>query len=208
MAALRLIDALPDFGTPSSPRGLDRPAPGAVAPEAPAPSAPSVDELIKAEVAQAEQALAMRLSVEHEAALLAERQRHEAEIARVEAALGEQAGLAIAARLDQIEGVVGQHASAAVARILGGVLSENVLKRSVEALARTVAASIRDTESIRIEVRAPQFLFEALSTALAGQVANLHHTEAEGFDLSVALDGTVMETRLTEWSAVLSGILQ
>ncbi|MBS3650340.1 hypothetical protein KEU06_17125 [Pseudaminobacter sp. 19-2017] len=208
MAALRLIDALPDFGAPSPSEGVHDAAPGPAVPNALAPSGPSTDELIRAAVERAEQEVAMRLSVEHEATLLAERQRHEAEIAQMQATLGEQAGVTISARLDELGREASQHASAAVARILSGVLSENLLERSVEALGRSVAAAIQDSEAIRVEVRAPQFLFEALSKALAGRAANLHHIESEGFDLSVSLDGTVMETRLSEWSATLSRILE
>ena len=208
MAALRLIDALPDFGTPSSSEVLHDAALGPAVSETPAPPGPSPDELIRAAVERAEQDLAVRLSVEHEAALLAERQQHEAEVARMQATLGEQAGLRISERLDEIAHQASQHASAAAARILSSVLSENLLERSIEALARSVAAAIQDSDAIRIEVRAPQFLFEALGKALADRAANLHHIDAEGFDVSVSLDGTVMETRLSEWSATLSRILE
>ena len=209
MAALRLIDALTDFGAPEQPgRGEPAHSHGAPAPAPPEPPGPDIGELIRTELARAEQALEMRLSVEHEAALLTERQRHADEVARIERSLGEQAGLAISHRMAEIERSVGEHASAAVARILCGILGENLLKRSVEGLAQSIAAAIRDNEAIRIEVRAPQSLFEELSKALPGRVANLHHIDGDGFDLSVAIDGTVLETRLSEWSVILTEILE
>ena len=208
MSALRLIDALPDFGAPSPARSLHVAGASTLAPEVPAPSGPTLEELVRAAVEKAEQDLAMRLSVEHEAALLAERQQHETELANMQVALGEQAGANISARLDQIAREASQHASAAVARILGGVLSDTLLERSIAALARSIDAGLQESEAVRIEVRAPQFLFEALSKALAGRAASLHHIEADGLDLSVSLDGTVMETRLSEWSATLSRILE
>ncbi|MDQ6433725.1 hypothetical protein RB623_06630 [Mesorhizobium sp. LHD-90] len=207
MAALRLIDALPDFGAPAAP------APGtprAPAPPSPAPQPPQVDvdAIVRAEVERAEQALAMRLAVEHEAALLAERRTHAEEIEALSHRLGEDAATAIATRLTELERGVGEHVSATVARILGGVLADDLRRRSIESLARSIDAALRDADSLRIEVRGPRSLFEGLSQALAGRAANLHHIETDGFDLSVAIDGAVFETRLGEWSGVLSEILE
>lgn len=208
MTALRLIDALPDFGTPA--RGDARPLPLAAArpPEQAAPEpVPDIAEIVRAEVALAEQGLAARLAAEHEAALLAERQRHADEIEALNKAFGAEAGALVFERLAGIEREIGEHVSATVARLIGGVLSDDLQKRSIDGLARAIHAALGDDEAVRIEVRGPQSLFAGLATALAGRAANLHHVEAERFDLSVTVDGTVIETRLSEWSAVLSEIL-
>jgi hypothetical protein len=204
MAALRLIDALPDFGTPARP---DASTPATTAVTSPPAPQINVAEIVRAEVERAEQAIMMRLTVEHEAALLAEQQRHQEAVEALAQKLGGEAGEAISARFAELERGVGEHVSEVVARLLGGVLSENLRQRSLESLARSIEAAIRDAESIRIEVRGPQSLFAGLSTVLTERAANLHHVEAEGFDLSVIIDGTVFETRLSEWSAVLSEIL-
>ncbi|WP_442582372.1 hypothetical protein ACSBOB_10670 [Mesorhizobium sp. ASY16-5R] len=204
MAALRLIDALPDFGTPLR---TDMRAVASPATVAPPPSPVDVGEIVRAEVERAEQSVMMRLTVEHEAALLAEQQRHQESAEALVRKLGEETGGAITTRFAELERSVGEHVSEVVARLLGGVLSDNLRQRSLQSLARSIEAAIRDTESLRIDVRGPQSLFAGLSAVLPERAANLHHVEAEGFDLSVTLDGTVFETRLAEWSAVLSEIL-
>lgn len=204
MAALRLIDALPDFGTPARP---DARAATPAAVSAPPPPQVNIAEIVRAEVERAEQAIMMRLTVEHEAALLAEQQRHQEAVEALAQKLGGEAGTMVSARFVELERGVGKHVSEVVARLLGGVLSENLRQRSLESLARSIEGAIRDTESIRIEVRGPQSLFAGLSAVLTERAANLHHVEADGFDLSVTIDGTVFETRLSEWSAVLSEIL-
>ena len=203
MAALRLIDALPDFGTPA------RTDARATTPTAVTPPPPQVNvaEIVRAEVERAEQAMMMRLTVAHEAALLAEQQRHQEAVEALAQKLGGEAGAAVSARFAELERGVSEHVSEVVARLLGGVLSDNLRQRSLESLARSIRNAIRDTESLRIEVRGPQSLFAGLSAVLAERAANLHHVEAEGFDLSVTIDGTVFETRVSEWSAVLSEIL-
>jgi hypothetical protein len=204
MAALRLIDALPDFGSPARTDVRVMASPAAIAPP---PPPVDIAEIVRAEVERAEQSLMMRLTVEHEAALLAEQQRHQETVEALARKLGEEAGGAITTRFAELECGVGEHVSEVVARLLGGILSDNLRQRSLESLARSIEAAIRDTESLRIDVRGPQSLFAGLSAVLPERAANLHHVEAEGFDLSVTLDGTVFETRLSEWSAVLSEIL-
>lgn len=208
MAALKLIDALPDFGpAPGQQRPGQPQAAGPAHAAAPAAPPPDIGAIVRAEVAQAESALAMRLSVEHETALLAERQQQAEAAEAMLRRLGEEAGTSIAEKLAAVERGVGEHVSATVARLLGGILSEDLQKRSIDSLARLIVAAVGDAEAIRIEVRAPQSLFSGLSAALAGHAASLHHIETEAFDLSVTIDGTVFETRLSEWSAVLSEIL-
>ena len=39
-------------------------------------------------------------------------------------------------------------------------------------------------------------------------LGNFGYIEAPGFDLSVTIDGNLFETRLSEWSAILSEILE
>jgi hypothetical protein len=208
MAALRLIDALPDFGAPvhaereaRTPDTVHRPA------SPPQPPAVDIEGMIRAAVARAEEALAARLAAEHEAALQAERKRYAEELQALARSFGDEAGATIAARLAEIERGVGEHVSAAVARLLGGILSGDLQRRSLDSLAKAIAAAVDDADAVRIEVRGPQSLFSGLSTALAGHAASLHHVEADGFDLSVTIDGTVFETRLSEWSAILSEVL-
>jgi hypothetical protein len=205
MATVRLFDALPDFATQRPRLAADNHAPPARG-EAPTPQ-PDIGAIVRNEVARAEQALAHRLTEEHEAALLAERERHDRNIAAQAQQLGDIASQMIAARFGSMEAEVVDHVTAAVARIVGGVLSEDLQRRSIETLARSVRSAIADRETIRIEVRGPQSLFEALAASLPERVGSIDYIEGSGFDLTVRVDGNLFETRLSEWSAALSEIL-
>ncbi|TIU24661.1 MAG: hypothetical protein E5W38_30465, partial [Mesorhizobium sp.] len=86
-------------------------------------------------------------------------------------------------------------------------VSDDLQKRSLDALTRTIGAAVADSEAVRIGVRGPLSLFEPLKAALGDRAANLDFTEAPGFDLTVTIDETVFETRIAEWSASLSEVL-
>jgi hypothetical protein len=210
MAALALFDVLTDFGKRPQRTGAPQPAvaePGAPLFSAPAAPPPDLSEIIATEVARAELALEQRLALAHEAALEAERQAHAAEIETLMRRFGEEAGQAITARVAEMEGRLGDLATSATARMLGGFLSEELARRSLDALARAVRAAIGDAEAVRIQVRGPQSLFETLQAALGDRAASFDYIEAPGLDLTVSIDGNLFETRLSEWSGAMQEIL-
>lgn len=211
MSAVALFDLLQDFGKrpPRAGEAASASAPRdrTIAEFAASPPEPDPSELIAAEVARAEAALAEQLANEHAAALEAERELHAAEIDALTRRLGEEAGAAIAARLAEMEARVSELATTATARIVSGLLSAEVQKRSLESLARAIRAAAADTQAVRINVSGPQALFEALCATAPEHAANLDHVEAPGFDLTVAIDEDIFETRISEWSAAISEIL-
>ncbi len=208
MATARLFDALPDFATPRPRLAADNQvAPPVARAEARAPQA-DVGDIVRTEVARAERALGERLAKEHEAALQAERDRFAHGMSAQAEQLGEIASQMIAARFGSMEAEVVDHVTSAVARIVGGILSEDLQKRSIDSLARSVRSAIADRDTIRIEVRGPQSLFTALEAALPDRVGSIDYLESDGFDLTVKIDGNLFETRLSEWSAALSEILR
>ncbi|RVD51173.1 hypothetical protein EN750_31140, partial [Mesorhizobium sp. M7A.F.Ca.ET.027.03.2.1] len=97
--------------------------------------------------------------------------------------------------------------AATVARIIGGIVSDDLQKRSIEALAGAIREAVGDAEAVRIVVRGPLSMFETLKASLGPGAANLDFVEAPGFDLTVAIDEAVFETRMAEWSTVLSEVL-
>ena len=212
MRALALSDFLPDFAArlhhPDDPEA-DREQPQKLQ-ETPAPVAQpktDLDALIRDEVAKAEAQVTERLSAIYEATLQAERENHAAELDRVRAELGSKAGAAISSRLDEMETEVGLLATSLTARIISGLLTEDIQKRSLESLSRSILDAMHDREAVRIQVRGPQSLFEPLRTALGERAGNLQFIETPGFDLTVSIDGNLFETRLSEWSSALSGAL-
>lgn len=201
MAALALFEALPDFGRRNGTVQQQ------VAPAPPAAPQIDVDSIVRAEVVLAEAALTARLNEAAEAALAAERETHAAEVERLQRQAGAMAAELISARLGGMEARLAELASAGAARILGSFLSDELQRRSIDSLAATVAAAVADRDVARIEVRGPQFLFEALGAELGDEAGRLRYVEAPGFDLLVSVDGDLFETRLAEWSTALSDIL-
>lgn len=206
MTAPALFDVLKDFGT--RPPAAAAAFSAQVHVEPSAPPQPSVEEIVRAEVARAEAAMEERLALAHAAELDALRQEHAAQVDDIFRAIGETAGETIALRLGEMEDRIGHQAATAAARILGSFLSDELQKRSMESLARSIRAAVEERESFRIDIRGPQSLYEALRKALGDQAGNFGYVEAPGFDLSVSIDGNLFETRLSEWSAVLSEILE
>lgn len=208
MPSAALFDLLPDFGARAQ-RGGARPQAAAEPqsrPETPAPQA-DIGTLIAEAVADAETALEARLAGVHQAALDAERQANADEAKAFFDSFGGDLGKAVTDRIDAMEARVSELVGATVGRIIGGIVSDDLQKRSLEVLARTIREAVADTDAVRIAVRGPQSLFETLKASLGPRAAQLDFTEAPGFDLTVAIDETVFETRIAEWSASLSEVL-
>lgn len=205
MASTALFDLLPDFGA-ALPHGS---APAAERRSMPHPAAPAIDleAAIARAVAEAEAALEERLALAHEEAIEAERRKNAEEAQAFLASLGEDVGKTIAERIDRMEADVTELVGAAVTRIIGNLLAGDLRQRSLEALARTVSASIDDTDAVRINVRGPQSMFEALRAALGHHAEHLDFAEASGFDLTVTIDDAVFETRMAEWAGALTEVL-
>jgi hypothetical protein len=210
MSVLALVDVLPDFG--AAPRA---PAPSArvavQAPEVP-PQMPDLSRNLEAEriaaaVAQAEAALAERLNAEHAEERAAQEARHALELQQLQTELGEQAGRAIADGFAELESNVVARTSSVVARILAVSLTEDVKRGAIEELRRSIVAAIGDREAVRIRVRGPVSLFEALKLGLERFAEQVEFSESAGFDLAVSVDNTLFETRMAEWSSALSEVL-
>ncbi|MDX8530394.1 hypothetical protein RFM41_01420 [Mesorhizobium sp. VK25A] len=207
MASAALFDLLPDFGSRTSAASQapkDRDAQHK--PAAPVPQA-DIGALIAEAVADAEAALEARLALSHQAALEAERQANDDAAKAFLESFGGDLGTAVATRIEAMERRVAELAGATVARIVSGLLSDDLQERSLAALSQTISAAVADGEAVRIGVRGPLSLFEPLKAALGTRAANLDFTEAPGFDLTVTIDETVFETRIAEWSASLSEVL-
>jgi hypothetical protein len=208
MASAALFDLLPDFGSRTPHAGQPPKDRGDVQhmPAAPAPQA-DIGALIAEAVADAEAALEARLALSHQAALDAERQANDEAAKAFLESFGGDLGAAVATRIDAMEQRVAELAGATVARIVGGLLADDLQQRSLQALSQAIGAAVADSEAVRIGVRGPLSLFEPLKAALGSRAANLDFAEAPGFDLTVTIDETVFETRIAEWSASLSEVL-
>ena len=191
MASAALFDLLPDFGAAST-RAMAPVAGRDCAPPQASEPPIDIDAMVARAVAEAEAALEQRLAEAHETELEMLRQAHAAEARAFLESLGEDVGKTIATRVDEMEAHVADRLGEAVARIVGNLLGQDLLKRSLDAL----AASIRES-----------LVFEALSTALGPYGAHLDFVEAPGFDLTVTIDDAVLETRMAEWAGLFTEVL-
>ncbi len=213
MAAPALADVLEDFGhrRPMAPDVVafdfaDMPAlsDAAFHTDDPAASGPDVEELIRIEVEKAERELTERLAAEHEAALIAERERHAADIEALERQFGEAMGTTVATEMTALRETVTTLVSAVTARILGPILTADVQRRAVDALAAAVRAAMQDDESIRVKVSGSPALYEGLRDAVGEETAHFFDfSESPAADLTVRIDERVFETRLSEWSTAM-----
>lgn len=204
-----LFDLLPDFGA-IAPKAAKAARNGAFAPpESVEPAVPEYDlgALIAEAVAEAETALALRLNEAHQAEISTLQAAHLAEKTTFLDTLGGDVGKAVATHMTEMEQRVATLTATVVARLLSGHLSEDLQRRSLEALAGTLSDAMRDDEAVRIQIRGPALLFGALQAALGALAGNLDFTEADGFDLTVTIDDVVFETRMAEWSTALSEVL-
>ncbi|TGU59055.1 hypothetical protein EN790_33640, partial [Mesorhizobium sp. M2D.F.Ca.ET.147.01.1.1] len=157
----------------------------------PDPPQADIGALIAEAVADAEAALEARLTAAHAAALEAERQANDDAAKAFLESFGGDLGATVKTRIDALEERVAELTGVTIARIIGGIVSDDLQNRSLDALARTINAAIADSEAVRIGVRGPLSLFEPLKAALGDRAANLDFTEAPGFDLTVTIDETV-----------------
>ncbi|MVA95708.1 hypothetical protein GN330_00385 [Nitratireductor sp. CAU 1489] len=212
MANLSLADILVDFGKRDEPAPFETPMPDfdmplGIEPMPPEPDLPDVDALIAEAVEKAVAEATARLDADHAAALEAERERHVAEVETLQAGLGEDLGAKIRESFDATEKRLLDLTAEVVTRVLGPVLAEDLQRRSVSRLAEIIRTSVRDAETTKIRVHGPMSLYQALEDALGEQARLLEFTESNGLDLSVVLDGSVYETRLSEWSVSAAEVL-
>ncbi|WP_292897020.1 hypothetical protein [Nitratireductor sp.] len=212
-SGLSLFDVLPDFGTPAPPVSsrraesshfdslIERPEPPAR--EAVPPLQTQVDEMIAA----AEAALAEKLAHEHAVALQQERQRHAEELDALRNQMGEAVGQAIETRFAALENDLVALTSQATSRILSSVLTEDLQKRSIAELERVIRSAVDDRESLRIRASGSPALWESLKAGLGEKARHVDFAEAPGFDISISVDEELFETRLTEWSETLAGLI-
>jgi hypothetical protein len=208
MTGLALSDALPDFGS----RARAAPVAPAAKPESfmeALPATPAVDvaATVAEAVAKAEAAVADQLSAIYEATLQAERDNHASERDQLSRSLGLEAAALIETRFAEMQRQLVDLTTTAAARILGGVLTDAMQKRAIDALAAIIADAVRDSDAVRIRVHGPQSLFEALSAALGELAPNIAFTEQPSLDLTVGIDSNLYETRLAEWSAAVAGVV-
>lgn len=207
MAALALENLLQDFGrvTRATDRGSEPATLAALVSTRSEP--PLTQEMLDAAIAKAEAVLRDRMTAEHEAAMTLETQRHAGETAELNARLGEQSGTMIAERMREMEETVTALAASAAARILALHLTAEIQQRMIEELGQAIRDALGDSDAVRIRVRGPLSLYEALIASIGDLSKHVEYTELPGFDLSASIDDSLFETRLADWADALAEVL-
>ncbi len=126
--------------------------------------------------------------------LAAERERWSAEQG---AALGQMITTALA---DIEQGISEQ-----VGRILMPLLGEEARKRAVMLLAQSLGGMLGKGDYAKVTISGPQDLLSAVEDRLGTAHAGVTFVAAEGCDLSVVADTTILETRIRAWADAIEG---
>lgn len=169
----------------------------------PAPP-PDIDAIVAEAVAKAETSLAERLEAEFAERLDARDKAHAEELERLQREAGEATGMRIADEFAALEKRLSAYTSDVVARLLAPVLTEDLQRKAVASLGAVIDAAIRDSGAVRIRVRGPLSLFEMLEARLGEHSGRIEFTETQELDLQVAVDESLYETRLSDWSQSLA----
>lgn len=197
------VDNAFDFDFPEQPFVMPEPEPD---------PGPDTETLIAEAVAEAvSNALAeqaARLEAEAEAALLAERERHASEIAALQAAMGAECGDKLGAEMTGLEERLVDLTTSVTARILAPVLGADLQRRAVASLDATIREALRESGAVRIRVRGPMSLTEALERSLGDHAARIEFTQGDGLDVTMGIEESLFETKLGEWAVSVSEILE
>lgn len=210
--ALALIDVLPDFSAPapSLPELPEDDAFSMLATAGPLPRN-ALPEVQSRPVEQRqpvnETAIVERLAREHEAAVAEIEARHAGELDAARKSLAEDAARLVQQRFEELERQVIGLTAETTARILGVVLTEDLQKKSIAELERIIREALDDRESVRIRLIGAPLLWEALKAGLGAKADHVDFSEGPGFDISLSIDEKLFETRLTEWSEALNGLI-
>ena len=201
-----LADALPDFASLPQPLPEER---RAAARESAKPLQPAIEErtlkdMIAAEVARTRAEADQEWQARHESELARERERHDAEITELAARSGAEAARLIDRRFAELEAQLVEITTSVAARILGASLADDIRKRAVAQLTDTIRAALSDGEAVRVRVRGAPSLCETLEKSLGSHADQVEFQVSDRFDLTVDIDDSIFETRLSEWSAAMS----
>jgi hypothetical protein len=208
-----LADFLEDFGSPPA-RALEMPpfafpeddtvdAFPTIELQPSTPVAEDFEERIREAVERAEADLTERLTAQYEAMLEAERERHAGEAETLAREAGETLAGRISAEFATVQETVTGLVTTVVSQILGPLLTDDIARRSVAALAEALQAALSDAEGVRVRITGSTALYEALCAAAGDKVDLFDFTESASMDLSVRIDESLFETRISEWSKAM-----
>lgn len=133
---------------------------------------------------------------------------HQREIEELKAKYEQELAMLIAARLSNIAFEVADLVSAATVKAVAPIIDGSIAEQAVTSLAALLREAILDGTAGPIVVRGPASLFALLEKAMSEKPGLLRHQETDDVDLAVEVDGSVLVTRISAWSASLKKVLE
>lgn len=133
---------------------------------------------------------------------------HQREIDELKAKYEQELASLVAARLSGIAFEVADLVSAAAVKAVAPVISGGIAEEAVTSLAALLREAILDGAAGPVVVRGPASLFALLEKAMGENPGLLRHLETDDVDLAVEVDGSVLVTRISAWSASLKKVLE
>lgn len=91
-----------------------------------------------------------------------------------------------------------------VSSVLRPFVSAEVQQAAVEEMTMLLRGALADGEASSVKISAPKDLLGVIEEGV-GERAGLSFIESDDCEVSVVMDGTVIETRIGEWMRVLEG---
>ena len=167
-----------------------------------------IDAERRAAYAEGYAAAAAELSEKHAIEVQTIELVHQREIEELKAKYEDELAADLAERLSNIASEVADLVSAATIKAVAPVISGAIAEEAVSSLATLLREAVLDGAAGPIVVKGPASLFALLEKALGEKTGLLRHLETDDVDLSVEVDGSVLVTRISAWSASLKKVLE
>jgi hypothetical protein len=92
-----------------------------------------------------------------------------------------------------------------VSRVLKPVVADHVRGRAVDELARMLEGMLAKGDYAKVTVSGPEDLLAPVEARLSGLAAGVSFLPADGVDLVVSADETILETRIGSWVQAING---
>ncbi|WP_426229082.1 hypothetical protein [Pararhizobium sp. DWP3-4] len=143
----------------------------------------------------------------HDAEIAALNTRHAAELEAMRVRCENEIAAMIYDRFSDMGSQLVTMLSDQTARALAPVMDDVLLQKSIADLARMITLSIGSGEGVKITVKGPVALFEALKRHLNDETLIFRHLESDDIDLSVEFGDSILVTRMAAWADTVGKVL-
>lgn len=143
----------------------------------------------------------------HSAEIAALNARHAAELEAMRVRCENEIAAMIYDRYSDMGSQLATMLADQTARVLAPVMDDVLLQKSIGDLARMITHSIGAGEGVKITVKGPLALFEALKRHLDSETLIFRHQETADIDLTVEFGESILVTRMAAWADTVGKVL-